>query len=728
MEKLLTGLNEKQKEAVTYGDGPLLIIAGAGSGKTKVLTNRIAHLIEKGVSPYEILAITFTNKAAEEMKNRIAVATSNFTTKALWVSTFHSMCNRILRRDIEALGYTTHYNIYDSSDQENLMKKVLKELNIDDKKFTAKAVIYAISILKNNLISPEQANKKAGDYYEETVAKIYKHYQKKLQSVDSLDFDDLMYLTLELFKKKKEVLEYYQNRFKYIFIDEYQDTNYVQYLLSKMLGEKHKNICVVGDPDQSIYGWRGADMGNILNFEKDNPGAKVVFLEQNYRSTEQILAAANAVIKNNSDRKPKDLWTNKKDGDLITCFEAETESEEAVYLAREIERQVRKGYKYQDMAILYRTNAQSRIIEKSLARYGIAYRLFGGLSFFKRKEIKDIIAYLQFLNNPRDQIAFERIINTPKRGIGSTTVDKILNFVAVEEVGIEESMNRANEYLNSGTTKKVHGFLELINEFRSMEGSSLTDLTEAIINKTGYLKELELERTDEARDRIANVKELLSETREFDIHDEEKTLDSFLGNIALYSETDELNDDNRVTLITLHMAKGLEYKIVFIAGMEEGIFPHFRSLGSSVEMEEERRLCYVGITRGREKVYLTRAYLRNQYGITRGNEMSRFINEIPSSLKDFPHKEQAAAKKTYERDTFMSRTSTSYGDDGSAVSEEPQLTGFRLGDKVFHSKFGEGVIVQIEGEGKDLLLSIAFPNSGIKKLLAMYAPIKKLSR
>lgn len=728
MEKLLTGLNEKQKEAVTYGDGPLLIIAGAGSGKTKVLTSRIAHLIEKGVSPYEILAITFTNKAAEEMKNRIAVATSNFTTKALWVSTFHSMCNRILRRDIEALGYSTHYNIYDSSDQENLMKKVLKELNIDDKKFTAKAVIYAISILKNNLISPEQANKKASDYYEETVAKIYKHYQRKLQTVDSLDFDDLMYLTLELFKKKKEVLEYYQDRFKYIFIDEYQDTNYVQYLLSKMLGEKHKNICVVGDPDQSIYGWRGADMGNILNFEKDNPGAKVVFLEQNYRSTEQILAAANSVIKNNSDRKPKDLWTNKKEGDLITCFEAETESEEAVYLAREIERQVRKGYKYQDMAILYRTNAQSRIIEKSLARYGIAYRLFGGLSFFKRKEIKDIIAYLQFLNNPRDQIAFERIINTPKRGIGSTTVDKILNFVSVEEVGIEESMKRANEYLNSGTAKKVLGFLQMIGEFRTMEGCSLTELTEAIINKTGYLKELELERTDEARDRIANVKELLSETREFDIHDEEKTLDSFLGNIALYSETDELNDDNRVTLITLHMAKGLEYKIVFIAGMEEGIFPHFRSLGSTVEMEEERRLCYVGITRGREKVYLTRAYLRNQYGITRGNEMSRFINEIPSSLKDFPHKEQAAAKKTYERDTFMSRSTSSFGENSNAVGEEPQLTGFRLGDKVFHSKFGEGVIVQLEGEGKDLLLSIAFPNSGIKKLLAMYAPIKKLSR
>ncbi len=721
MDKLLLGLNEKQKEAVIYGDGPLLIIAGAGSGKTKVLTNRIAHLIEKGVSPYEILAITFTNKAAEEMKNRIATATSNFTTKALWVSTFHSMCNRILRKDIEALGYTTRYNIYDSSDQENLMKKVLKELNIDDKKFTAKSVLYAISKLKNNLISHEQASKKASDYFEETVAKVYKHYQKKLLSVDSLDFDDLMYLTVELFKKKNEVLEYYQNRFKYIFIDEYQDTNYVQYLLSKMLGAKYNNICVVGDPDQSIYGWRGADMGNILNFERDNPGAKVVFLEQNYRSTEQILAAANSVIKNNSDRKPKSLWTNKKDGELITCYEAETESEEAVYLAREIERLIRKGYMYKDMAILYRTNAQSRIIEKSFVRYGINYKLFGGLSFFKRKEIKDIVAYLQFLNNPKDQIAFERIINTPKRGIGTATVNKILNFVISEDLSIEESMNRSNEYLNKGSAKKVIGFLELIKEFRKMEGSSLTDLTEAIIKKTGYLKELELERTDEAKDRISNVKELLSETKEFDIHDEEKTLESFLGNIALYSETDELDDDNKVTLITLHMAKGLEYRVVFIAGMEEGIFPHFRSLGNSIEMEEERRLCYVGITRGRDKVYLTRAYLRNQYGITRGNEMSRFINEIPTDLKDFPHKALAEGKKTYERDSYRSKTA-------SKETDEMILTGFRLGDKIFHSKFEDGVVVQIEGEGKDLLLSIAFPNAGIKKLLAMYAPIKKLSR
>lgn len=725
MNRLLTGLNDKQKEAVTFGDGPLLIIAGAGSGKTKVLTNRIAHLIEQGVSPYEILAITFTNKAAEEMKNRIADATSNFTTKALWVSTFHSMCNRILRRDIEALGYTVRYNIYDTSDQESLMKKVLKELNIDDKKFTAKAVLYAISTLKNNLISPSQASKKAGDYFEETVARIYKHYQAKLHAVDSLDFDDLMYLTVELFNKKKDVLQYYQNRFRYIFIDEYQDTNYVQYLLTRMLAEKHKNICVVGDPDQSIYGWRGADMGNILNFEKDYPGAKVVFLEQNYRSTEQILAAANSVIKNNSDRRPKNLWTDKKDGELITCFEADTESEEAVYLAREIERLIRKGYRYKDIAILYRTNAQSRIIEKSLARYGINYRLFGGLSFFKRKEIKDIIAYLQFLNNNKDQIAFERIINTPKRGIGDATVNKILDMATEQELTIEESMARASEYLSSASARKVAGFLEMINKFREMTERSLTELTESVINETGYLKELELERTDEARDRIANVKELLSETREFDLHDEEKTLESFLGNIALYSETDEMNDDNKVTLITLHMAKGLEYKVVFIAGMEEGIFPHFRSLGSSVEMEEERRLCYVGITRGREKVYLTRAYLRNQYGITRGNEISRFINEIPHDLKDYPHKEQEAGRKTYERDTFMSRPSA---ENRSAAGEESIKTGFRLGDKIHHSKFGEGVIVQQEGEGKDLLLSIAFPNSGIKKLLALYAPIKKISR
>ena len=728
MNKLTAGLNEKQKEAVLHREGPLLIIAGAGSGKTKVLTSRVAQLIADGVSPYEILAITFTNKAADEMKTRIAQSTSNFTSKALWVSTFHSMCNRILRREIEALGYSTRFNIYDTADQESLMKKVLKDLNIDDKKFTPKSVLYAISMLKNNLISPATAARKAGDFFEETVATIYKHYQQRLQSVDSLDFDDLLYLTVELFKNNKEALAYYQDRFKYIFIDEYQDTNYVQYLLSTMLAEKHKNICVVGDPDQSIYGWRGADMSNILNFEKDYPGAKVIFLEQNYRSTEQILSAANAVIKNNSDRRPKNLWTKNTEGDLITVYEAETESEEAVYLAREIERQRRKGYSYKDIAILYRTNAQSRIIEKSLMRYGINYRLYGGLSFFKRKEIKDILAYLQFLNNPKDQIAFERIINTPKRGIGGVTIDKILNNALDKEIGLEESLEEAAGYLSGASCKKVLGFLDLIREFRGMlETSTVTDLTEAIITRTGYLKELEVERTEEARDRIANVKELLSETREFDLHDEEKNLESFLGNIALYSETDNLNDDDKVTLITLHMAKGLEYKVVFITGMEEGIFPHFRSLSNPLEMEEERRLCYVGITRGKEKVYLTRAYTRFQYGITRGNQESRFIGEIPRQLKDYPNKENEETRKTYDRDAVRT---PAFGRAAAATapSEPAFQEGFRLGDKVFHSKFGEGVVVQAEGSGKDSMLSIAFPNSGIKKLMAMYAPIKKINR
>lgn len=726
MNKLTAGLNEKQKEAVLHREGPLLIIAGAGSGKTKVLTSRVAQLIADGVSPYEILAITFTNKAADEMKTRIAHSTSNFTSKALWVSTFHSMCNRILRREIEALGYSTRFNIYDTADQESLMKKVLKDLNIDDKKFTPKSVLYAISMLKNNLISPATAARKAGDFFEETVATIYKHYQQRLQSVDSLDFDDLLYLTVELFKNNKEALAYYQDRFKYIFIDEYQDTNYVQYLLSTMLAEKHKNICVVGDPDQSIYGWRGADMSNILNFEKDYPGAKVIFLEQNYRSTEQILSAANAVIKNNSDRRPKNLWTKNTEGDLITVYEAETESEEAVYLAREIERQRRKGYSYKDIAILYRTNAQSRIIEKSLMRYGINYRLYGGLSFFKRKEIKDILAYLQFLNNPKDQIAFERIINTPKRGIGGVTIDKILNNALDKEIGLEESLEEATGYLSGASCKKVLGFLDLIREFRGMlETSTVTDLTEAIITRTGYLKELEVERTEEARDRIANVKELLSETREFDLHDEEKNLESFLGNIALYSETDNLNDDDKVTLITLHMAKGLEYKVVFITGMEEGIFPHFRSLSNPTEMEEERRLCYVGITRGKEKVYLTRAYTRFQYGITRGNQESRFIGEIPRQLKDYPNKENEETRKTYDRDAVRT---PAFGRAAAAPSEPAFQEGFRLGDKVFHSKFGEGVVVQAEGSGKDSMLSIAFPNSGIKKLMAMYAPIKKINR
>lgn len=730
MNDLTAGLNPRQKEAVLHKEGPLLIIAGAGSGKTKVLTSRVAQLLADGVSPYEILAITFTNKAAEEMKKRIAQATSNFTGRALWVSTFHSMCNRILRQEIEVLGYSTRYNIYDTGDQESLMKKVLKDMNLDEKKFTPKSVLYAISMLKNNLISPSMAARKAGDYFEETVATIYKQYQERLHSVDALDFDDLMYLTVELFRTRKDVLDHYQDRFRYLFIDEYQDTNYVQYLLSTMLAEKHKNICVVGDPDQSIYGWRGADMSNILNFEKDYPGAKVIFLEQNYRSTEQILTAANAVIRNNRDRRPKNLWTRNTEGDLITVYEAETESEEAVYLAREIERLGRKGYGCKDIAILYRTNAQSRIIEKSLARYGIPYKLFGGLSFFRRKEIKDILGYLQFLNNPKDQIAFERIINTPKRGIGAASVEKILRYSESEGTGLYESLEAAGEYLSGASAKKVLGFAELLRGFREQvaEGTTVTDLTEEIITGTGYIKELEVERTEEARDRIANVRELLSETREFDINDEDKTLESFLGNIALYSETDELSDDDKVTLITLHMAKGLEYKVVFLTGMEEGVFPHFRSLGEPREMEEERRLCYVGITRGKEKVYLTRAYTRSQYGMTRGNEESRFIKEIPEDLRHHPNRDTAGIRKTYDRDAVRStfRPWTTAPDPSPAPSSAAE--GFRLGDKVSHGKFGEGVIVKTEGEGKDIMLSIAFPGAGIKKLMAMYAPIKKLNR
>lgn len=730
MDRLLDGLNEKQREAVLHRTGPLLIIAGAGSGKTKVLTSRVAHLVAEGVSPYEILAITFTNKAAEEMKQRIAKSTSIHTGQALWVSTFHSMCNRILRRDIEKLGYTPRYTIYDSADQEALMKKVLKDLNIDDKQLSPKGVLYAVSNLKNNLIDPVQASKKAQDYLEEKVAGIYRHYQEKLAALDALDFDDLLYLTVELFRRFPVVLEEYQNRFRYIFIDEYQDTNYVQYLLSGMLAERYKNICVVGDPDQSIYGWRGADMGNILNFEKDYPGAKVVFLEQNYRSTEQILAAANAVIRNNLDRKAKNLWTRKTDGDLITCYDADTEVEEALYIAREIERLRRMKHRYQDMAVLYRTNSQSRIMEKTLARYGISYKLYGGVSYFKRKEIKDIVAYLQFLNNERDQIALERIINTPKRGIGGTTVEKILQYGQDKGISLMDSMSAAKEYLNNGSSNKVRGFLEMIRELEELKDQgTVTELTEAVIRKSGYLKELEVERTDEARDRIANVKELLSETKEFDEHDEDKTLESFLGNIALYSETDDLNDDDKVTLITLHMAKGLEYPIVFIIGMEEGIFPHYRALGSTTEMEEERRLCYVGITRGKEKVYLTRAYLRNQYGITRGNEASRFLGEIPQDLKNYPQREFEPERKTYDRDANRDpRGTRSDLADRTIANQMESNSGLQLGDKVFHSKFGEGVIVGMEGKDKEAILSIAFPGSGIRKLMAMYAPIRKITK
>lgn len=716
MIKLIDGLNRKQKEVILHQEGPLLVIAGAGSGKTKVLTNKIAYLLEKRISPYDILAITFTNKAAEEMKERIKLNASSFNVKALWVSTFHSMCNRILRKNIEVLGYSARYNIYDSSDQEVLIKKVIKELNIDDKKFTFKSILYGISVLKNNLIDPQEAGKKATDYFEEIVAKIYKRYQEKLKEIDSLDFDDLLYLTVKLFRTNKDILDHYKERFKYIFVDEYQDTNYVQYLLTKMLAEKYQNICVVGDPDQSIYGWRGADMSNILNFEKDYLGAKVIFLEQNYRSTDQILKAANAVIKNNSSRKPKNLWTGNKNGELLTCFEAETEVEEAVYLAKEIGELVRHGYSYGDIAILFRTNSQSRIIEKSMVKYGINYKLYGGLSFFKRKEIKDILGYLQYLNNPKDIIAFERIINTPKRGIGKTTVNKILFNSENKGLTLEESLKDGESYLTTGIFKKITGFLKLMGNLKNkLDTSSVTELTETIIKETGYLKELDVEMTEEARDRIANVKEFLSETKDFDLQDDEKKLESFLENIALYSETDDLSNEAKVTLTTLHMAKGLEYKVVFIVGMEEGIFPHYRSLSDYKEMEEERRLCYVGITRGKEKVYLTRAYIRNQYGITRGNEESRFIGEIPLDLKNYPNRKSQKFKSSYNGDTVQA--AKGFGE-----------IDFRLGDKVFHNKFGEGVIVQQDETGQNIVISIAFPNAGIKKFLAMYAPIKKISK
>ena len=713
MTELLIGLNERQKEAILYKDGPLLIIAGAGSGKTRVLTRRIAYLIAGGVSPYEILAITFTNKAASEMKERIRELTSGFTSKALWVSTFHSMCNRILRQEIEVLGYTIHFNIYDSSDQEALIKKVIKKNKIDEKKFTPKSFLYAISDCKNRMEDYLIAQKKGSDFFKDTIGQVYESYQKALKEANSLDFDDLLYLTVKLFKKYPDILGKYQERFKYISVDEYQDTSYVQFLLVKMLAGKYNNICAVGDPDQSIYGWRGANMNNILDFEKYHINTKTIYLEQNYRSSEIILAAANSVIKNNSDRKPKSLWTENKGGKLICCYEAADESEEAIFVVREIEKISRKEKRpYSDFAVFYRTNAQSRIIEKSLARYGIPYKLYGGVSFFKRKEIKDIISFLQYLNNPADPIGFERIVNTPKRGIGKATVEKIFAFTRDQEITLEDSLNRLDEYLSDTIAAKVKCFIDLIKILRELVGNvSLTELTEAIFKKTGYLKSLEVEKTEEAKDRILNVQELLSETREFDLYDEEKTLEAFLSNIALYSETDELNNDEKITLITLHMAKGLEYKIIFIIGMEEGIFPHYRVQEDSFEMEEERRLCYVGITRGKEKVYLTRAWQRNQFGITRGNDKSRFLGEIPEELLEFPHRVTIKKRDNFIRDL---------------LKKDKDGSGFALGDRIFHSKFGEGMIVKVGGEVSDDVISIAFPNLGVKKLIVKYAPIKKI--
>ncbi|HHZ8075783.1 TPA: DNA helicase PcrA [Enterococcus faecium] len=739
--ELLNGMNPRQKEAVLHTDGPLLLMAGAGSGKTRVLTHRIAYLIEeKEVNPWNILAITFTNKAAKEMKERVnAILASGG--EDVWVSTFHSMCVRILRRDVDFIGYNRNFTIIDSSEQLTLMKRILKELNIDPKKYDPRSILGTISQAKNSLQTPQDFAKIQGSYYEEIAAKCYAAYQKELQYNQCMDFDDLIMNTIRLFEEHPDSLTYYQNKFHYIHVDEYQDTNHAQYTLVNLLAGRFRNLCVVGDADQSIYGWRGADMQNILDFEKDYPDAAVILLEQNYRSTKNILSAANQVIENNSNRKPKNLWTENKEGNKITYYRADNERDETRFIVDRMQEEIRSNHRnYGDFAILYRTNAQSRVMEETLLKANIPYKMVGGHKFYDRKEIKDILAYLNVLANPQDSISFERIVNSPKRGIGPGSIEKLRSFASLHEWPLLEAAQNVDlANIGGKAGQQLGAFGEMIQEVTQMiPYLTVTELTKEVLDRSGYLEDLKIQNTLEAQARIENLEEFLTVTQEFDKQFEqqneedadapEEKLTVFLNDLALVSDIDNLEEDaSQVTLMTLHAAKGLEFPVVFLIGLEEGVFPLSRALMEESELEEERRLAYVGITRAEEALYLTNAFSRTLYGRTQYNRPSRFVEEIDQELLEIegmrptPKKTPVFAKKT---------AAYSYKQPETAVVSSKSATGgeknsWKPGDKVKHKKWGLGTVVRVSGTSKDLELDVAFPSQGVKRLLAAFAPIEK---
>lgn len=739
--ELLNGMNPRQKEAVLHTDGPLLLMAGAGSGKTRVLTHRIAYLIEeKEVNPWNILAITFTNKAAKEMKERVnAILVSGG--EDVWVSTFHSMCVRILRRDVDFIGYNRNFTIIDSSEQLTLMKRILKELNIDPKKYDPRSILGTISQAKNSLQTPQDFAKMQGSYYEEIAAKCYAAYQKELQYNQCMDFDDLIMNTIRLFEEHPDSLTYYQNKFHYIHVDEYQDTNHAQYTLVNLLAGRFRNLCVVGDADQSIYGWRGADMQNILDFEKDYPDAAVILLEQNYRSTKNILSAANQVIENNSNRKPKNLWTENKEGNKITYYRADNERDETRFIVDRMQEEIRNNHRnYGDFAILYRTNAQSRVMEETLLKANIPYKMVGGHKFYDRKEIKDILAYLNVLANPQDSISFERIVNSPKRGIGPGSIEKLRSFASLHEWPLLEAAQNVDlANIGGKAGQQLGAFGEMIQEVTQMiPYLTVTELTKEVLDRSGYLEDLKIQNTLEAQARIENLEEFLTVTQEFDKQFEqqneedadapEEKLTVFLNDLALVSDIDNLEEDaSQVTLMTLHAAKGLEFPVVFLIGLEEGVFPLSRALMEESELEEERRLAYVGITRAEEALYLTNAFSRTLYGRTQYNRPSRFVEEIDQELleiegmRPMPKKTPVFAKKT---------AAYSYKQPETAVVSSKSATGgeknsWKPGDKVKHKKWGLGTVVRVSGTSKDLELDVAFPSQGVKRLLAAFAPIEK---
>ncbi|HWR45564.1 DNA helicase PcrA [Sporomusa sp.] len=740
MNKIFDRLNPAQQEAVAHTNGPLLIMAGAGSGKTKVLTSRIANLLAQGVAPYNILAITFTNKAAAEMKERVT-GIVGLAARDIWLSTFHAFCAKFLRMEIENLGgYNRNFVIYDAGDSQTLVKNCIKELNLDDKQFTPNGVQSTISNAKNALQDVREFTSQADNFYNLKVAEVYKLYQNKLKVHNALDFDDLLMLSVELLEYNAMVREKYQDKFHYILIDEYQDTNRAQYLLARTLAAKYRNLCVVGDVDQSIYAWRGADIQNILDFETDYPDAKVIKLEQNYRSTQTILDAANAVIEHNCNRKAKSLWTDNQAGDTITHYLAMDERDEARYIADNIIK-LNTVYRtpYKDIAILYRTNAQSRVIEEGLRNGAIPYTMVGGLRFYDRKEIKDIMAYIKLVFNPSDAISLLRIINVPRRGIGDTTIGRLADYAAKNNVPLFDAVS--NPDLVPGLTARAKNQLEslaalIFNLMACQHTLAVADLVEKVMRDSGYLAELEADDDPQSETRIENLKELKSDAKKFAENEQDNTLENFLSHVALLTDTDKSEEsDDKVTLMTLHSAKGLEFPTVFLAGLEEGIFPHVRTLMDEREVEEERRLCYVGITRAERKLYISNARQRMIYGNSVCYSPSRFLDEIPPELIEryapkrpsyvAPMQSRPAAA-TMAPPTTMPKPELILLKDPVLSTAQSSNTDWKPGEKVYHAKWGTGTIVAVTGSGSNLQLSIAFPNEGIKKLLAQMAPISRV--
>ena len=762
MHPLLNGMNDRQAEAVQTTEGPLLIMAGAGSGKTRVLTHRIAYLIdEKMVNPWNILAITFTNKAAREMRGRA----EKLKTEAqdCLIATFHSMCVRILRREADHIGYNRNFTIVDPGEQRTLMKRILKNLNLDPKKWNERAILGTISNAKNDLIDEVAYANLAGDMYTEIVAKCYTAYQKELRQSEAMDFDDLIMLTLRLFDQNPDVLTYYQQRYQYIHVDEYQDTNHAQYQLVKLLASRFKNICVVGDADQSIYGWRGADMQNILDFEKDYPEAKVVLLEENYRSTKTILQAANEVIRNNRNRRPKNLWTQNEDGEEIVYYRANDEQDEALFVARTIDQLSREGYSHKDFAVLYRTNAQSRTVEEALLKSNIPYTMVGGTKFYSRKEIRDVISYLNLIANPSDNISYERVVNEPKRGVGPGTVDKIRNFASSQEISLlDASANILLSPVKGKAAQAVYDFANMLLDLREhLDDYTVTELVEAVLEKTGYAAALVAQATLESQARIENIEEFLSVTKNFDESPDNSSdesgldkLSRFLNDLALIADTDDGDQESsEVTLMTLHAAKGLEFPVVFLVGMEENVFPLSRASEDEDELEEERRLAYVGITRAEKILYLTNANSRMLYGKTNYNQPTRFLREISSDLLDYQGLARPAnssfkvsytnsdtskfgqgmslaqALQERKRQAAPSSISTGnlpFGKSSQSQPSKPEVA-WAIGDIAHHKKWGDGTVLAVSGSGNSQELKINFPEVGLKKVLASIAPIEKKS-